>query len=112
MEGEEPLQVMPDEVNEDELLESPNQQNHDQEANIGGQLNQYAQLGFVQVMEPLIDPVLGSLSPTLSQGQKLPTDLYRAWAQHFAPGPGSSKINILAEWAAFCTAALLNLGSF
>lgn len=60
------------------------------------------QLGFVELIEPIVDPVLEHLSPTRS----MPPDFFRLWSKHFNPVGGLATTDISPEWAAFFTSAL------
>ncbi|KAF8765330.1 hypothetical protein HU200_008706 [Digitaria exilis] len=112
-----PLQIMPDEINEDDLLgDGPNDQGLGQQVTLNemaeqGELN-HMQLGFVHVEAPLVDPVLESIATGSFTGGTLPVNFYRFWSKHFSPGDSQQFTKIAPERAAFFTAALLNPASF
>lgn len=85
------IQLIPDEVQEYDLLGQ-----HDQNE---------MQLGFVQLIEPLVDPVMRA------NNQQLPPDLFRLWSTHLAPYAGLPVTHIPPEWAPFFTVALMNPAS-
>lgn len=74
----------------------------------GEHFQQLTHLGFVQLLEPHVDPVLS----TASQSTHLPADLFRYWAKHFEPTSSSMTAEVPPAWVAFFTAALLNPSSF
>lgn len=130
-----PLQLIPDEVQEDELMDNDGMANMvvDQDLQEAGQqnpiveqldvemgldneqkpaelepLNNYVPLGFVELFEPVADPVMSTFNP--SGG--LPPDFFRFWAKYFHPSGGSTTTFIPPEWAAFFMAALMNPASY
>lgn len=116
MENGHPLQLIPDEVPEEDLMSSDEEINQEEEQGLHlaehNQEHEHMRLGFVEVQQPSVDPVLGNLleCPVLKSSQ-LPPELYRLWAANFA-GPSSSVVTISPDWASFFTAALMNPGSF
>ncbi|CAN6251807.1 unnamed protein product [Urochloa humidicola] len=140
MEGNANLQIMPDELGENDLLQmdvdvalqgnnndivlqnnaSEQQQDivmQEEEPFIGPapppkQQEDYIQLGFVQLVQSETNPVFAGFKQTAAAETQLPAEMYRAWAQFFSPAPGTPQIAIPSEWATFWTAALLNPGSF
>lgn len=70
--------------------------------------NNTLQLGFVELLEPAIDPVFNSLHPSHS----MPADFYRLWSKHFNSPASSNTVHISPNWAAFFTASLMNPCSF
>ncbi|CAN6235398.1 unnamed protein product [Urochloa humidicola] len=109
-----PLQINPDEIEEEDLdqhmafPEDDQNQEHIQQ--------DMMHLGFVRLMESPGDPVFQSLSDTraslLSPFVKQNPDAVRLWAHHLAPAAGSSQVMVPKSWADFFTALLLNPTSF
>jgi hypothetical protein len=101
------VQIMPDEIQEHDLMDLENQEL--EQENFGNP-DQQMQLGFVEISKPEADPVFFSRSKQ-KVADGLPATIYKSWAQHFAPGPGSPAIKVPAFWAPFFTAMLMNPGS-
>lgn len=97
------LQIMQDEIHEDELFEHHVHDLDQEDAEIG--LNnehvpvneQELQLGFVQLIQPSVDPVLEGLNSP----KALPADYFRFWAKHFGPCGGPSATFVPPERATF-----------
>lgn len=125
-----PLQINPDEIQEEQLLgnsmsgnqhnsdESSSGMNMDMDQQVDQAMDQTMHLGFVEVPAPLVDPVFGQRMGQHWDGafsrktSALPADFFRFWAKHFDPSNGPSSVCISPDWAAFFASALLNPGSF
>ncbi|KAF8748972.1 hypothetical protein HU200_012768 [Digitaria exilis] len=107
-----PLQMIPDDVPEDDLLGDahapvvdPNEELPDL-----GHDNNLMQLGFVQMVEPEMDPVFSTLAATSSnsiysdksvtQSSSLPPDLFRLWSK-FCARPGSREYQCSSRMGCF-----------
>ncbi|CAN6342947.1 unnamed protein product [Urochloa humidicola] len=117
MENGAPLQVMPDEIQEEELPLNPILQDNGSPDNPLGPLNQEMQLGFVQLVQPHSDPILAErqLQPLInpySSPFKHNAEAARAWAKFLAPDLGPESIAVPQNWADFFTAMLMHPGSF
>ncbi|CAN6223988.1 unnamed protein product [Urochloa humidicola] len=97
MENGAPIQFIPDEIHENELLD--------------GQDDHNMQIGLVQVFHQQVPIPPKYLSP-FPPLQKQNADSIRAWAKYLAPGLGAPFVAIPRNWADFFTAMLLNPGSF
>ncbi|CAL5017203.1 unnamed protein product [Urochloa decumbens] len=115
-----PLQVMPDEVMEEDLLGSQGSQGDHQSSSsnnsesAGNNVYQHnIQLGRVQLLQPDYDPVFTARmlhsQPPMS---KQHAAAIRAWAQFLAPGLGAPSTAVPKPWADFFTALLLNPSNF
>jgi hypothetical protein len=107
-----PLQLIPDEIQEHELLGAP-EVNVPVMAQVG---NNFEQLGFVELLQPAQDPVfMQRLSPTNLSGcsaLKVNPEAIRLWANFLAPVDGASTVQIPKVWADFFTMMLLSPKSF
>jgi len=70
--------------------------------------NDHIQLGFAQLIEPSLDPVLSTNQLPL----KNTAEAVRLWAQFLAPGTSSSVTSVPNVWTDFMTALLVNPASF
>jgi hypothetical protein len=107
-----PLQLIPDEIQEHELMGAP-------DANVAGGVqmpNNIGQLGFVELFQPAQDPVFMQRfsSPTSRdlQAFKGNPEAIRLWANFLAPVAGASSVQIPKDWADFFTMMLLSPRSF
>jgi len=107
MDGDVPLQLIPDEIHEDELLGDPLPNPNQPQIDVIDNGNM--QLGFVDTFFPVVDPAFASAQNTM---QAASSELIRQWARNFAPGPGDPTIQIPLQWSPFFTAMLLNPGNF
>lgn len=89
---------------EEDILEAMNDNNQHDPAPHDQQLH----LGFVELVEPSIDPIFEQFPPP----KALPADLFRLWAKHFNSAGSSNAIDVPPDWAPFSTSALLNPESF
>jgi hypothetical protein len=107
-----PLQLIPDEIQEHELLYAP-----DVNVPVVAQMdNNFEQLGFVEFFQPAQDPVIMQrLSPANLPGSsafKANPEAIRLWANFLAPVDGASSVQIPKVWADFFTMMLLSPKSF
>ena len=107
MDWDVPLQLIPAEIHEDELLGEPSP-NSDQ-AQLDVLHNDNMQLGFVETFFPVVDLVFASIQNDL---QSASSELIRQWARNFAPGPGAHTVQVPLQWSPFFTSMLLNPGNF
>jgi len=91
-------QINPDEIHPDELMEFPEEEDH---------VNQI-QLGFVQLIEPSINPIFRHLQPQFKPN----AEATRLWANFFTSGKAHSSALVPQLWTDFFTALLSNPSSF
>nr|TKW20953.1 hypothetical protein SEVIR_4G194400v2 [Setaria viridis] len=103
-----PLHMVQDEVNENELLGD----NQAQEGHHGPQ-NIPMHLGFVQTLGPCQDPVFFQMQ-SVKQSQAIQTsaEIYNHWAKYFSSGTIDSQVQVPLAWSHFFMAQLLNPMSF
>ncbi|CAO2169256.1 unnamed protein product [Urochloa humidicola] len=112
-----PLQVMPDEIQEEDLPQNPFPQENGSPNNNHELLNQEMQLGFVQLIQPYRDPVFGDkqlqflINPYPSPF-KHNAEATREWARYLAPRLGADAVAVPKNWADFFTAMLMHPRSF
>ncbi|KAG2539614.1 hypothetical protein PVAP13_9NG466914 [Panicum virgatum] len=94
MDGDVPLQLIPDEIHEDELLGDPLPNPNQPQIDVIDNGNM--QLGFVETFFPVVDPAFASAQNTM---QAASSELIRQWARNFAPGPGDPTIQIPLPFA-------------
>ncbi|RLN35441.1 hypothetical protein C2845_PM03G28490 [Panicum miliaceum] len=107
-----PIQIMPDEIQEHELMNNspvPSEPSDEPMQDQHPEQQHDMQLGFVELFQPVVDPVFASL-PKL--GSHLGPETIRHWAKHFFPGTGSPTFSVPQEWSPFFAAMLLNPGNF
>jgi hypothetical protein len=107
-----PLQLIPDEIQEHELMDAP-----DFNVAVVDQMeNNFEQLGFVELLQPAHDPVfmqrLFSANFPSSPAFKINPEATRLWANFLAPVAGASSVQIPKVWADFFTMMLLRPRSF
>jgi hypothetical protein len=107
-----PLQLIPDEIQEHELMDAP-----DINVAVGDQMaNNIGQLGFVELFQPAQDPVfMQRLSSPTFRGPpafKSNPEAIRLWANFLAPVTGAPSVQIPKDWADFFTMMLLSPRSF
>jgi hypothetical protein len=115
-----PLQFIPDEIPEEDLVPDINglnnavQDNAVQEQPHSPEAPDAMHLGFVSLPDDLGDPVfIDRLQQQLhSDVFKQNPDAVRLWARFLAPGPGDSSVKVPKVWANFFTALLLNPSSY
>jgi len=107
LDGDVPLQLIPDEIQEEDLLGSP--VHIPVSVDIAEPDQDVMQLGFVEVFQPAADP--GFVSHQNSHLAHS-SEVIRQWAKHFAPGPGSPIVQVPLHWSPLFTAMLLNPGNF
>jgi hypothetical protein len=115
MEDGHPLQLIPDEIPEEELVPDFNEvDNAVQEQPHSPGAPDAMHLGFVSLPDDLGDHVfIKRLQQQLhSDVFKQNPDAIRLWARFLAPGPGASSVKVPRIWADFFTALLLNPGSY
>jgi hypothetical protein len=110
MDNGEPLQLLPDDILEDELMDvvdlfadNPTD-------------NHLHNLGFVKLLQPEVDPVLTNklkqTSPLHAGFLKQNPEALRLWAKCLAPGPGAPTVQVPRLWADFFTLLLVSPCSF
>jgi hypothetical protein len=107
-----PLQLIPDEIQEHELMGAP-----DVNVPAVAQMeNNFEQHGFVELFQPAQDPVimqrLSSANLPGSSAFKTNPEAIRLWANFLAPVAGASSVQIPKMWADFFTMMLLSPKSF
>jgi hypothetical protein len=115
-----PLQFIPDEIPEEDLVPDNNglnnavQDNAVQEQPHPPDAPDAMHLGFVSLPDDLGDPVfIDRLQQQLhSDVFRENPDAVRLWARFLAPGPGASSVKVPKVWADFFTALLLNPSSY
>nr|TKW29201.1 hypothetical protein SEVIR_3G380600v2 [Setaria viridis] len=108
IEPAQPLHMVQDEINENELLGA----NQDQAQDHGPQ-NFHMHLGFVQTLGPCQDPVFSQLqNAKQSQVTQASADFYNHWAKYLPPGKTDSQVHVPLAWSHFFMAQLLNPMSF
>jgi hypothetical protein len=115
-----PLQLIPHEVPDEELVPNFNgldnavQGNAVQEQPHSPGAPNAMHLGFVSLPDDLGDPVfIDRLQQQLhSDVFKQNPDAIRLWARFLAPGPGASSVKVPRMWADFFTDLLLNPSSY
>jgi hypothetical protein len=110
-----PLQLLPDDIQEDELMDQDDpdflNQQMDLDVNANGlNGNNLRNVGFAQLQQPNVD------FPCFDRHFQLPqpkSDFFkhnpkaiRLWAKCFAPGPGAPTIHIPQKWVDFFTLLL------
>ena len=93
-------QFNPYDINEDDLMD------HDSDGEIP---QENIQLGFVELQEPIADPVFSSY---YHNQFKPNAEAVRLWAKFLAPGNSQSNVHVPHIWTDFFTALLLNPASF
>jgi hypothetical protein len=112
MENVAPLHLIPDEIQEHELMDAPdiNVADGDKMA------NNISQLGFVELFQPAQHPVfMQRLFSATFRGPpafKSNLEAIRLWANFLAPGAGAPSVQIPKDWADFFTMMLLIPRSF
>lgn len=101
-------QMEVDHVDDQQQAQHDQQHEHASQAQLSDQSHQLTNLGFVQLLEPEIDPGFAAYS----RAKPLPADIFRIWSRHFEPINEPSLTEILAAWVPFFTAALMNPSSF
>lgn len=117
MEDGVPLQLIPNEIHEEDLIPEEADANA---ALVNVEIQQPAEdpdamhLGFVTLPEDQGDPVfIERIQQNLhSEFFKHNPDVVRLWARFLAPGPGAQSVQVPKVWADFFTTLLLNPGSF
>jgi hypothetical protein len=118
-----PLQFIPDEISEEDLVPDNNGLNNAVEDNAvqehphppdAPDAPDAMHLGFVSLPDDLGDPVfIDRLQQQLhSDVFRQNPDAVRLWARFLAPGPGASSVKVPKVWADFFTALLLNPSSY
>ena len=105
------IQIMPDEIQENDLIEDQVldiDNDNDVHAEVDAEVHEELQLGFVQLIEPSMNPDLVSrLSPFRNNAYAV-----RLQANYLAPGTSQSSASIPSIWADFFTSLLVNPSSF
>ena len=99
------IQIMPDEIHEDELMDNQEDENVQVEEDMPG--DNFIQLGFVELLEPSADPVFVERMNFKNNAEAI-----RLWSQFFSPNSSAPPISIPKVWADFFTAMLVNPTSF
>ncbi|RLN28877.1 hypothetical protein C2845_PM05G17080 [Panicum miliaceum] len=74
---------------------------------------EHLQLGFVELVEPVADPVFSSMYPLKSPLQrKLNAEAIRIWAKHLQAGSDADSIQVPPQWSDFMTTMLVSPTSF
>jgi hypothetical protein len=112
MENGAPLQLIPDEIHENELMDAPDFN----AADVDQMENNFDQLGFVELFQPAQDPVfvqrLISANFQGSPAIKSNPEAIRLWANFLALVAGAPSVQIPKVWADFFTMMLLSPRSF